>query len=252
MHNLTFFEATRTIKQREGASGFYRGFTPSVLKSMCSAGIYFFSLNALKTGVFTSLFDSENMVNMWSSAVARLIQTILTNPIILIKTRFEVVGFNEYTSILDAVRKIYRYEGLVGFMNGVQIAIIRDIPFSGIFYPIYEIIKKSLSVILATQENDFQRLMAISMVSAFGANFVGCLCTHPLDIIRTRMLFQHYNKDSIHHYDGLIDGLQKVYRYEGVIGFYRGLTPRLMRKGLGNIIAWSAYEYLTNRRLDLS
>ena len=62
----------------------------------------------------------------------------------MIKTRFEVIGFNEYTSTYDAVRKIYRTEGIGGFTTGLKVSLIRDVPFSGCFYPIYTMFKKQL------------------------------------------------------------------------------------------------------------
>jgi hypothetical protein len=42
--------------------------------------------------------------------------------------------------------------------------------------------------------------------------------------------------------------MYKIYEYDGLIGYFRGITPRLIRKGMGNIIAWSIYEYLVDRR----
>jgi hypothetical protein len=32
------------------------------------------------------------------------------------------------------------------------------------------------------------------------------------------------------------------------MGFFRGLIPRIARKGLGSIIAWSFYEYLIDKK----
>jgi hypothetical protein len=55
-----------------------------------------------------------------------------------------VVGFNEYNSITDASRKIYSQEGFRGFFTGLKVSLIRDVPFSGIFYPIYNLFKKEL------------------------------------------------------------------------------------------------------------
>jgi len=81
---------------------------------------------------------------MTSSAMARTTQSIISNPIIIIKTRLEVVGFNEYTSISDACSKIYRQEGFKGFFTGLKVSLIRDVPFSGVFYPIYNLFKKEL------------------------------------------------------------------------------------------------------------
>jgi len=31
-------------------------------------------------------------------------------------------------------------------------------------------------------------------------------------------------------------------------GFFDGLTPRIMRKGMGSIIAWSFYEFLIDKK----
>jgi len=32
------------------------------------------------------------------------------------------------------------------------------------------------------------------------------------------------------------------------MGFFRGLTPRIARKGLGSIIAWTLYEFLIDKK----
>ena len=62
---------------------------------------------------------------------------MVSNPLIVIKTRLEVVGFNEYDGIFDAGRKILKNEGPRGFTTGLGISLIRDVPFSGVFYPVY-------------------------------------------------------------------------------------------------------------------
>jgi len=32
------------------------------------------------------------------------------------------------------------------------------------------------------------------------------------------------------------------------MGFFQGLSPRIMRKGLGSIIAWTFYEFLIDKK----
>jgi len=71
----------------------------------------------------------------------------MLNPLIVIKTRFEVVGFNEYSGISDACKQIYLKEGMGGFFTGLKISLIRDVPFSGIFYPIYSFFRHELQSI---------------------------------------------------------------------------------------------------------
>jgi hypothetical protein len=61
--------------------------------------------------------------------------------LVVIKTRLEVLGFSEYNNLYDAVKKVHQKEGMGGFFTGIKISLIRDVPFSGVFYPIYEVSK---------------------------------------------------------------------------------------------------------------
>jgi hypothetical protein len=47
---------------------------------------------------------NERQNQALAGGMTRSIQTVLSNPIIVIKTRFEVVGFNQYNSITDACK----------------------------------------------------------------------------------------------------------------------------------------------------
>jgi hypothetical protein len=106
------------------------------------------------------------------------------------------LGFSEYTGLLDAVRKIYLKEGYGGFFTGLKISLIRDVPFSGIFFPIYEMCKNILNMIFMIDQNPDltkKKLLfystLISSLSSISANLLSCIITHPLDIIRTRVFF---------------------------------------------------------------
>jgi glutathione peroxidase-family protein len=46
----------------------------------------------------------------------------------------------------------------------------------------------------------------------------------------------------------MMNGFNKIYNQEGVAGFFRGLLPRIMRKGMGSIICWTFYEFLIDRK----
>jgi hypothetical protein len=82
-------------------------------------------------------------------------QSVLVNPITVVKTRLEVIGFNEYSGIADASRKIYTNEGAKGFFTGLRISLIRDVPFSGTFYPIYSLFRSRLSDILDLESGQY-------------------------------------------------------------------------------------------------
>ena len=165
-----------------------------MIKNTLNAGTYFSTLYYFKMALSITKMN-EHSVNFWASAIARAIQTTLSNPIIVIKTRLEVLGFSEYSSLPDAVSKVYNKEGFRGFFTGLGISLIRDVPFSGIFFPIYELSKYTLYMLFhfdyhdKLAQNRAYYIALIAGMSAVFANFASCVITHPLDIIRTRVFF---------------------------------------------------------------
>ena len=121
----------------------------------------------------------------------------------MVKTRFEVIGFSEYSGTVDAFRQIVTKEGPGGLFTGLKISLIRDVPFSGIFYPIYNGFKAYFMLALGFDQHGSSRdnpnrtvqLATVTSLASFSANAACCTITHPLDLIRTRVYFQYHNKD---------------------------------------------------------
>ena len=59
-----------------------------MIKNTRNAGTYFSTLYYFKMALSITKMN-EHSVNFWASAIARAIQTTLSNPIIVIKTRLE-------------------------------------------------------------------------------------------------------------------------------------------------------------------
>ena len=55
--------------------------------------------------------------------------------------------------------------------------------------------------------------------------------TYPSDLIRRRLQLQGFDK-TIPKYNGIIDCSQKIYKMEGVKGFYRGLIANYVKQDL--------------------
>ena len=146
--SLTARQATQFIYRKEGLTGFMRGFTPSVLKNTLNAGSYFSMLYYTETLIRGSGMFKESQVHFLASSASRTFQSIISNPLIVVKTRFEVVGFQEYSGVTDAFRQILAKEGAGGLFTGLKISLIRDVPFSGIFYPIYNMFKSYFALAL--------------------------------------------------------------------------------------------------------
>lgn len=110
-----------------------------------ASGTFFSSLYYFEESLKSFNCFNAAQVNFGAGVCARILQTILYNPLIVIKTRYEVVGFNEYSSIFDAAKKIYINEGFRGYFTGVKVSLVRDVPFTGTFYPIYSFFKREMA-----------------------------------------------------------------------------------------------------------
>ena len=73
--------------------------------------------------------------------------------------------------------------------TGLGASLLRDVPFSGIYYPLY---RGTQSILMTFQDKPS---LWIWVSSAMIANVISCTITQPLDIIRTRIMFQFHNTD---------------------------------------------------------
>jgi len=84
----------------------------------------------------------------------------------------------------------------------------------------------------------------------FLVGVITAILTEPLDVVKTRLQTQRRDPRSIcgtdFGYAGVFDGLHKMVQLEGVLALWRGLLPRLLLKGWGSCIWYSAYTMLRN------
>ena len=85
--------------------GFYRGLVPNVMKTGSSSAVYFYSLRSLE-----HLFNEKNFVTtFFVSSFSRVLGAIASNPLTIIKTRFELAGENRWKGpILDNLIRLYK------------------------------------------------------------------------------------------------------------------------------------------------
>jgi solute carrier family 25 folate transporter 32 len=78
------------------------------------------------------------------------------------------------------------------------------------------------------------------------------MVTNPIWVIKTRLMSQVSRRSTVQdakppwHYKNTLDAARKMYRTEGILSFYSGLTPALL--GLTHVaVQFPAYEYLKTK-----
>jgi solute carrier family 25 (mitochondrial aspartate/glutamate transporter), member 12/13 len=159
-----------------------------------------------------------------------------------VKIRLQVQG--ELTKKADpAVPKrsalwIVKNLGLVGLYKGASACLLRDVPFSAIYFPAYSHLKRDVF-----GESPQKRLGVLHLLTAGAiAGMPAAYFTTPCDVIKTRLQVEARKGDQV--YNGLVDCAKKVYKEEGLKAFFKGGPARILRSSPQFGFTLAAYEVL--------
>jgi len=238
-----YLPAIGSIVRSEGVTGLYQGVTPNIVGAGAAWGLYFFFYNAFKSSLQggnrnKQLSATSHLLAASSSGVITL---TLTNPIWVVKTRLCLqpsVSGSKYSGFIDALVKIGRQEGLRGLYAGFVPGLF-GVSHGTVQFMAYEELKNSYH---NYHNQDITTKLGTIEYLSFAAlsKFLAAFITYPYQVVRTRL----QNTES--RYSGSIDCVKKIYNLEGGIGFYKGLTPNLIRVVPATMITFVVYENLSH------
>ncbi|GAB1868584.1 Mitochondrial glycine transporter [Camponotus japonicus] len=223
------------IVQKENVFGLWKGMTPSITRVIPGVGLYFSSLHWLKHA-----FDLEEPLTALQAIslgiTARSMSGALLIPITVVKTRFES-GVYKYNGISEALRLIYKQEGMRGLSSGLVPTLLRDAPYSGLYLMFYTQLKSVVASTGATGDSPIPVHFGCGILAGVLASVV----TQPPDVVKTKMQLYPNEFNGIYHATFL------VYKKYGVLGYFKGIVPRMLRRTLMTTMAWTVYEQVTRR-----
>lgn len=189
--------------------------------------------------------DSQGHVSLpnelLAGAVAGGSQVVFTNPLEIVKIRLQVAGElpkNTDQAAIGAVQ-IIRQLGLVGLYRGAGACLLRDIPFSAIYFPLYSHLKSDLFGQKRPGDKlTFWQLMGAASMAGMPAAFL----TTPADVIKTRLQVEARKGQTT--YKGITDCFQQILLKEGPKAFFKGSLARVLRSSPQFGATLVSYEYL--------
>lgn len=193
-------------------------------------------------------------------------------PISVVKTRIEGNAVRPYHGLLDGLSTIYRTEGVRGLYTGLLPSVLKDSPYAAVYLLLYSRLKQqfvvwegglrwldggSSSSKPRRSDEELAGHPAIQFCSAFLAGGLATALFQPTEVIKTRLQLARLAPNSAtlsataatppvlppsrHR---VLDMTRRIYREDGMTGFFRGLAPRIIKRSLSNATGWMIFEQL--------
>ena len=192
--------------------------------------------------------DNINLDHLISGLTGGIASTLCLHPFDLVKIRFQVTDGSVikhrqvYNGVSNAFMSIFREGGVRGLYQGVSPNIAGAASSWGLYFFGFDFFKSTLkdfkgcSVLSATDHLSCGALAGITTLSI----------TNPIWVVKTRMCLQPATAAEVpnsQRYNGVIDGLVKLFKQEGIRGYYRGFLPGIFGVSHG-ALQFMAYEEL--------
>ena len=240
----------KEIIHMDGIPGFWRGLPATLVGIIPSRSAYFYAYQRSKKALAPYVEEGSPPNALFSGFIAGIIGNTITNPIWMVRTRMQLLadsaaGQIMYTGYLDAIRTIFREEGLAGFYKGVA-ASYWGCTEGAVQFLMYEQWKKRL-LIRHNRQRELQglpptdHLSELSLfLSAAASKMVASIATYPHEVARTRLREQA--KLGVFRYKGMWQTIFTIAREEGRQKLYSGMGVHLLKVVPNSALMFLTYE----------
>ncbi|WEW58827.1 mitochondrial aspartate-glutamate transporter agc1 [Emydomyces testavorans] len=235
-------DCAKKVVRNEGVLGLYSGVLPQLIGVAPEKAIKL-TVNDLVRGTFT---DKQTGKIHWpyevlAGGTAGGCQVVFTNPLEIVKIRLQVQGEIAKSGQAATRRSavwIVKNLGLMGLYKGASACLLRDVPFSAIYFPTYAHLKSDLFGESRTKKLGILQLLTAGAIAGMPAAYL----TTPCDVIKTRLQVEARKGET--KYTSLRHCASTIMKEEGFTAFFKGGPARILRSSPQFGFTLAAYEVL--------
>ncbi|XP_046390018.1 solute carrier family 25 member 40-like [Ischnura elegans] len=241
-------DAFAKIAKNEGIASLWSGLSPTLVLAIPTTVIYFVTYEQMRVRLkdyYNLRINSEpsnqvqpTWIPLLSGASARTWAVTIVSPLELVRTKMQSKRLT-YRETGQAVKSLIAYEGIFGLWKGLGPTLMRDVPFSAIYWLNYEALKNTFS-----QKNP---TFGFSFLAGSIAGSIAAIITVPFDVVKTyqqiEMGEKQICKDPPCRTSSGYDVMKDIIKVQGFRGLFTGVVPRVCKVAPACAIMISSYEY---------
>lgn len=249
------FQACRCIYAEEGVPAFWKGHIPAQLLSISFGAVQFASFEFLTELIHkTTSYDSQTAgVHFVCGGLAACSATVFCQPLDTLRTRFAAQGEPKiYRNFRHAVFTMCCSEGMQTFYRGLSPTLMAVFPYAGLQFFFYNVFKTMFG---PAPKAGHSRGNLQSLLCGSGAGMISKTLTYPFDLFKKRLQVGGFEEARLHFgkvrtYKGLLDCTVQIAKEEGFKGFFKGLSPSLLKAALSTGFTFFWYEFFLDLLRD--
>lgn len=229
------------IIRHEGIKSLWSGLPPTLIMAVPATVIYFTCYDQLCAALRIRMGDHAQEAPLFAGAIARVGSATVISPLELLRTKLQSQKLS-YTELRHCIRLAVEADGWWSMWRGLGPTLLRDVPFSAMYWYNYERAK----ALLCEHYNISQPTIAISFLSGAMSGSFAAIVTLPFDVVKTRRqveLGELQAKNLSCHGSSTFSCMRRIVEQHGISGLFAGFLPRLIKVAPACAIMISTYEF---------
>ncbi|KAF5316256.1 hypothetical protein D9619_006204 [Psilocybe cf. subviscida] len=224
------------ISTTEGMRALWRGVSSVILGAGPAHALHFGTLEAVKELAGGNEAGNQWLATSLAGASATTVADAFMNPFDVVKQRMQMHQ-SQFRSVWQCARSVYAAEGVAAFYVSYPTTLTISIPYNAMQYTVYEHIKRFMN-----PRNDYSPQSHI--IAGGIAGGVAAAVTTPLDVAKTMLQTRGTSTEAdIRGVRGMQDAFRVIWARDGLKGFARGLSPRVLTNMPSSALCWMSYEF---------
>uniref|UniRef100_A0A4W5K6T5 Mitochondrial glutathione transporter SLC25A39 n=1 Tax=Hucho hucho TaxID=62062 RepID=A0A4W5K6T5_9TELE len=230
------------ITRNEGVRSLWSGLPPTLVMAVPATVIYFTCYDQLRDLLRYGMGFQGNYIPLVAGGLARLGAVSVISPLELVRTKMQSRKVT-YSELRVCILSSVAQDGWLSLWRGWGPTVLRDVPFSALYWFNYELVKAHL----CDKYNVSQATFSISFTAGAISGAVAAIMTLPFDVVKTRRQIQLGEMETlgvpVKNPTSTWYIMRGIWTESGYRGLFAGFIPRVIKVAPACAVMISTYEF---------